>query len=61
MILSYSFNKNFYYYLLILFNWLTFNIFLDATMPINFCLPPPSSVGGGGLVCVLGPDCQLFS
>jgi len=32
---------------------------LDAAMPIDLHLPP-TSVGGGSLVCVLGPDCQLL-
>jgi len=32
---------------------------LDAAMPIDLHLPP-TSVGGDGLVCVLGPDYQPF-
>jgi len=42
-----------------LLNPLTFNTLLDAAMPIDLRLPL-TSVGGGGLVCVLDPDCQLF-
>jgi len=44
---------------LMLFIRLTFNTLLDAAMSIDLRLPL-TSVGRGGLVCVLGPDCQLF-
>jgi len=42
-----------------LFNQLTSNTLLDAAMLIDLRLQP-TSVGGGGFVCVLGPDCQHF-
>jgi len=35
----------------------TFNSLLDAAIDLYL---PPTSVDGGGLVHVLGPDCQLF-
>jgi len=44
---------------LMLFNRLAFTTLLEAAMPIDIRLPL-TSVGGGGLVFVLGPDCQLF-
>ena len=31
----------------------------DAALPVDLCCPL-TSVGGGGLVSVLGPDCQIL-
>jgi len=45
--------------MLMLFNRLILNTLLDAAIPVDLHLPP-TSVGGGGLVCALGPNCQLF-